>query len=103
MRPAGEVRQTLMRVCRVHARAERGLTVREWAELACVGLDAAQRTVENMARAGQVCKLKDRTVTYRNRPVAEYVPAELMPKAEQAAPEPSGCMRLSSVLQVWAG
>lgn len=92
-----------MRVCQKHATTERGLTLREWAALACVGLDAAERTVERMAKAGQVLKLRERRVEYRNRPVAEYVPAELLPKAEKAAQEPSGCMRLSNVLQVWAG
>lgn len=91
-----------MRVCQKHATAERGLTLREWAALACVGLDAAERNVTRMAAAGQVLKLKDRAVDYRSRPVAEYVPAGLVTLPSQPAPEPSGCMVLTTALQAWA-
>lgn len=96
------MRRALDGACRKHATAERGTTLRELAALAAVGLDAAGTAVENMVRAGQLCKLRDRRVDYCSKPVAEYVPAELMPKAIQAAPELSGCMVLTTALQAWA-
>jgi len=102
LRPAGEVRRALLVACRENATTERGPTRRELAALARVGLDAAGRTLENMVRAGQLCKLRDRRVDYCSKPVAEYVPADLLPKAVQAAPEPSGCMVLTTALQAWA-
>ncbi len=75
MRPAGEVRVALMDAAIALARPNKGATMRELAQVACVGVDAARRTVENMARAGQLRRLQNRRVAYRNRPVAEYVPA----------------------------
>jgi len=49
MRPRGEIRQAIA------AAAEQGPgTWRDFAERARVGYEAAQRTVENMARAGQL-------------------------------------------------
>jgi hypothetical protein len=48
-RPVGEVRQALQKVYDEAGAA--GLTVRQAAHLAVVGLKAAQQTVENMVRA----------------------------------------------------
>ena len=69
MRPAGEVRQALLNACTQLATPDRGPTLREMAAVACVGLQAARRTVENMSRAGQLHRVRDRKVEYRNRPV----------------------------------
>lgn len=96
------MRRALDGACRKHATAERGTTLRELAALAGVGLDAAESTLENMVRAGQLGKLKSRRVDYCSKPVAEYVPADLLPKAINAAPEPTGCMVLTTALQAWA-
>ena len=49
--------------------------MRELAYRACVGIDAARDTVRNMVRAGQLHPIRTRVVPYRNKPVAEYVPA----------------------------
>lgn len=95
MRPAGEVRMALLGACAALATAEQGATLRELAAHACVGMDAARRTVSDMRRAGVVCVLRERRVTYRNRPVAEYVPAGLLPVGEPAA--------LAGVFTAWAG
>lgn len=95
MRPACEVRTALMNACNQLATPERGPTLREMAAVACVGLKAATHTVKNMSRAGQVRIARRRRVDYRNRPVAEYVPATLV------ADDQAGVIDLGSVLQVW--
>ncbi len=95
MRPAGEVRLALLNACSRLATPERGPTLREMAAAACVGLTAATHTVKHMSRAGQVRIARQRRVDYRNRPVAEYVPAALAPDDD------AGFVDLGSVLQVW--
>lgn len=92
MRPAGEERQALLLAAQALAQPGRGATLQELAAQACVGLQAARRTVDNMRRAGQLTKLQERRVAYRNRPVAEYVPAQ----------EGEGFVDLGAVLRVWA-
>lgn len=94
MRPAGEVRQALLNACTQLATPDRGPTLREMAAVACVGMQAARRTVENMSRAGQLHRVRNRKVEYRNRPVAEYVPADM-------AQEGAGYVDLAQVLRVW--
>ena len=74
MRPAAEVRQALCAAAQA-AHACGGLTLRDLAERACVGLEPARRTVDNMTRAGVLRKVGERRVDYRNRPVAVYAPA----------------------------
>ena len=71
--------------------------MREMAAVACVGLKAATHTVKHMSRAGQVRIARERRVAYRNRPVAEYVPAALVDGQDD------GFVDLSSVLRVWGG
>lgn len=97
MRPAGEVRQALLQACTQLATPDRGPTLREMAAVACVGLKAATHTVKNMSNAGQVRIARKRRVDYRNRPVAEYVPAALVDGQDD------GFVDLSSVLRVWGG
>lgn len=75
MRPVGEVRAALLQACAALARHDRGPTLREMAEHACVGVAAAEMTVKNLRRAGLLRVVRTRRVTYRNRPVAEYAPA----------------------------
>ena len=98
MRPAGEVRQALLHACVRLATPERGVTLREMAHAAQVGLDAARSTVRDMRRAGQLRIEGERQVDYRNRPVSVYMPA--LP-AQQG--QGKGCMALAHVLRVWAG
>ncbi|WP_052712033.1 hypothetical protein [Paracidovorax citrulli] len=79
MRPAGEIRQALLQACQALATPERAPTLREIAAHAQVGLQAAETTITNMRRAGVLRVVRPRHVDYRNRPVAEYVPAGWMP------------------------
>lgn len=96
MRPAGEVRQALLQAAEALAQPGRGPTLQELAAKACVGLVTARRTVDNMRRAGQLTKLPaGRRVAYRNRPVAEYAPAQPVAQGE-------GFVDLGDVLRVWA-
>jgi hypothetical protein len=97
MRPAGEIRQALLQACMLLATPEQGATLREIAARAQVGLAAAEATVKNMRRAGVIRKLRERRVDYRNRPVAEYVPATWMP------PHQSPSAGLAVVLTTWVG
>jgi hypothetical protein len=97
MRPAGEVRQALFQACQALATPDQGPTLQELAAKACVGLDAARRTVSNMQRAKLLHTPRTRRVNYRNRPVAEYAPVV----AE--VPQDDGYVDLSAVLRVWGG
>ena len=81
MRPAGEVRQALLQAADALATAERAPTLAELAAGSGVGYDAAMATVKNMVRGGALCIARRRHVPYRNRPVAEYVPARLVETA----------------------
>lgn len=90
MRPAGEIRQALLTAAGELASAERGATLREMAARAQVGHKAARNTVANLHRAGHLLRREDRRVAYRNRPVAQYVPAHSVPRAE-----------VVDVLRVW--
>ena len=71
MRPAGDVRKALVDA----VQAAPGRTLQELADRACVGMDAARRTMDNLRRAGVVQRGPDKVVGYRNRPVATYLPA----------------------------
>lgn len=76
MRPAGEIRVALLAAARDLATPEQAPTVAELALHAQVGLRAATDTVKNMRRHGALRIVRTRRVDYRNRPVAEYAPAE---------------------------
>lgn len=87
MRPAGEIRQALLQACEsllAQSQDGRAPTLREMAAEARVGLEAARRTVENMTRYGVLVVPRTRRVPYRNRPVAEYVPAAMAGQASAA-------------------
>lgn len=89
MRACGEVRLALYMACRALATPERGATLREMALHAQVGMDAARRTVSNMARSKQLRPVGKRRVDYRNRPVVEYAPGE---PGQQSAPSGGACL-----------
>jgi hypothetical protein len=100
MRPEGEIRGALMSAAQalVHRDDDgrvHGPTLRELAERACVGYDAAMATVKNMTRAGALEVVDERAVPYRNRPVAEYAPAGSRPVSGP------GYVDLGHLLAVW--
>lgn len=97
MRPAGEIRLALLQACVALATPEQAPTLREIAAYARVGLAAAEATVKNMRRAGVLRQVRVRRVAYRNRPVAEYVPASWVP------PQDSPAQGLARILTQWVG
>ncbi|WP_428421939.1 hypothetical protein [Methylibium sp.] len=92
MRPRGEIRRALgdaaWQVAREHAE---GCTWRELAQRACVGFDVARRTVENMARAGELMVSGTVAASGRGRPANRYVPAHS--QARSTGPELNAVMR----------
>ncbi|MEW6479764.1 MAG: hypothetical protein AB1455_09965 [Pseudomonadota bacterium] len=97
MRPAGEIRQVLLRAVSELATPDRAPTLTELAHHAQVGIKAAETTVKNMRRHGHLRIVRTRKVAYRNRPVAEYAPAE------PVADEGSGFVDLAHVMSGWGG
>jgi hypothetical protein len=91
MRPAGEIRQAVMKAAIELARPDQGPTMRELAARACVGIEAARSTVRDMTRHGHLMIRGERRVDYRNRPVAEYAPVT------EPAPEPE----TARLVRVW--
>ncbi len=87
MRKAGDSRLALLKAAADLTTAARSPTMREMAARACVGRDAAKRTVDNMKRAGLVVVVRQRKVDYRNRPVDEYAPKEGVTVPEATAAE----------------
>lgn len=78
MRPAGEIRVALLGAARELFTPDRAPTLAEMAQHAQVGMADATSTVKNMKRHGALRLVRERRVTYRNRPVAEYAPADLV-------------------------
>lgn len=99
MRPAGEVRQALMEAARELVKElgqpSRGPTLAEMSARAQVGRDAARQCISNMTRASGTNALRIvgvRRVDYRNKPVAEYSPADLCQTMEPAWAGLGQCM-----------
>lgn len=84
-RPAGDVRRALLQAALDLNMGDRAATLRELARAACVGQRAARVAVSNMNRAGVLSVVRSRSVAYRNRPVAEYAPACMLPGAQPVA------------------
>lgn len=95
MRPRGDVHMALLRAVEELATPERGATLRELAQHACVGLEAARLTLGNMRCAGYVVIARTRRVPYRNRPVAEYA----LPTAAPVEPCSQG---MGALMAAWA-
>lgn len=81
-RPIGDVRKALLTSAELLTTADKAPTLQELAQHACVGIKAARATVQNLKRCGALAIARPRHVTYRNRPVAEYAPANLIQSAQ---------------------
>jgi hypothetical protein len=95
MRPVGPERLALLRAAEQLATQDKGPTLRELAQAACVGYQKALVTVKDMTRAGDLVKPRERRVAYRNKPVAEYAPAKRDQLVERE-------IDVASVFAVWA-
>ena len=92
MRPAGEISQALIKAARELCQAGRGATLQEMADLACVGRQAARDLVPKLKSRGHLAIVGERSVAYRNRPVAEYAPASVSAEVYHGHLELVACM-----------
>ena len=102
MRPTGEVRQALLQA------AQQGPgTLRQLAQRAQVGWDAARHTVPNMSRAGILRKVGEERVEYRNRLVHVYEAVPDAPPLPDLQPTPGWddpvFYDLQNIFQAWQG
>lgn len=97
MRPPGEIRQTLARSAVQLNEQRDGATWREMAEHAQVGYLDARRTVEHMARAGDLVVIGAEKRAHSRRWMNLYKPAE--PEPPQPA---SKAADLSAITRAWA-
>jgi hypothetical protein len=96
MRPKGTVHLALLNAARAQSGHDHDATLREMAQLACVGVSAARCTVGGMRRSGALVNVLTRRVPYRNRPVAEYaIPTQQEPGAA------SGVGALGPAMSAW--
>ncbi len=91
----GEVHLALLRAVQELATPGRGVTLREAAAHARIGIKAARCTLSNMKRYGVLEIARTRRVPYRNRPVAEYA-------LPSAAPGEAG-RGIDVLVAAWAG
>lgn len=96
MRPRLEIRSALASAARELVPAMGAVTWRELASHACVGWDVARRTVDNMARAGELVALGPKPVPGSNRPMTAYG----LPGAAPA--QAPSHMELAGVFSTWA-
>ena len=96
MRPMQDVSKALLNAADALNSPSKAPTMREMAVHAQVGLKAARYSVTNLKRAGLLQIVRDRKVSYRNRPVAEYAPSTPTP------PSPHVTDSLGAVLAGWS-
>lgn len=99
MRSAGEIHQALIKAACELATKDRGATLAELADRACVGRDAARMHVPKLKSRGHLQIVRERRVDYRNRPVAEYAPAKVLSLEDVQAM--AGPAVLSNCMQSW--
>jgi len=97
MRPLSDVARAILRTACELSAAGRRVTLAEMAAGACVGQQAARQTVSNLKRHGHLQIVGQRRVSYRNRPVAEYAPAE----PATLVAEPASWSDLGRCLSSW--
>lgn len=105
MRPMSDVARAILQTANDYSAAGRRVTLAELASGAQVGQQAARHTVSNLKRSGALQLVGERKVGYRNRPVAEYVPAPVAaPEALEPVDNPPdvGWLDLSACLARWA-
>jgi hypothetical protein len=98
MRPKGAVHLALLDAAQALATLDRGATMRELAQHACVGIPVARYMVAAMAKYGALEIVRTRCVPYRNRPVAEYA----LPRLVAQSPAP-GAWALGAAMSSWRG
>jgi hypothetical protein len=74
MRPRGEIRVALFDAAQALKQEQGGATWREMAARACVGFDAARKTVSNMVLAGELEPCGQVRAAHACRPMVRYAP-----------------------------
>ena len=78
-RPAGECHLAILHAAHAlrleRAHSGQGATLRELVHRSQVGYKVARVLVSNLCRRGQLIKIGEQRVEYRNRPVSVYAPA----------------------------
>lgn len=78
-RPAGECHLAILQAAHAlrleRAQSGQGATLRELVHRSQVGYKVARVLVSNLCRRGQLTKIGERRVEYRNKPVSVYMPA----------------------------
>lgn len=108
MRPRGQIRQALGDAApRLAQQHPAGITWRQLAEAACVGYQAARRTVCEMRRAGELEPTGDVVrLPHSRRPLALYVPTAGTDTAahghhHSSSSTAAGALRLATGLKAW--
>lgn len=97
MRPPGEIRAALSEAARVLKAEANGATWRDMALRANVGFLAARRTVENMARSGELVPVGSAKVAHSKRWMVLYEPAAVPAAVPARGPAPG----LDAVVRGW--
>jgi hypothetical protein len=98
MRPMNHAALALLQAANRLSAAGRGVTLAEMRQDAKVSEHTARMFVPSLARRGHLKIIGERKVTYRNRPVAEYMP---VPDDEPARDRGQGCLALVECLRRW--
>lgn len=101
VKAADDYIRDLQRQCleRPELATRKGATLAELATRACVGRQTARDLVPKLKSRGQLLKVGERRVEYRNRPVAEYAPAKVL--SLEDVQEMTGSAVLGDCLQNW--
>lgn len=97
MRPLGEVALALLSAANKLSAAGRAVTLAEMAQAGKVGNAAANVAIKNLRKRGHLKIVGTRRVSYRNRPVAEYLPATPEPEIEAG----TGMLELCQCMSAW--
>ena len=98
MRP-GSIGQAMITAARELGLAGRGATLREMADLAGIGRQAARDQLPKLKSRGHLAIVGERLVAYRNRPVKEYAPASTLAGATVY----HGHLELVACMSRWGG
>jgi hypothetical protein len=109
MRPVSEPHLALLQAAQAlrheYADSGRGATLLEMVHRSQVGYTVARSMVPRLVREQRLCKVGERRVDYRNRPVAEYAP-HLVPPEIDATPDDvdgnQGFVDLGHCMADWA-
>lgn len=106
MRQEGTVKQAVLQAVRDWVESGHGpgagATLAEIAQHARVGKASARSCVQNLRASGELEIVGQREVHYRNRPVAEYAPADVVASRAVVQGGYQGWVELGRVFSSWS-